>query len=214
MTVSIGIVAHTTRRALAEQLQARVNADIISIDDGTLKCGGNHQQVWTELADTTSDWALVLEDDAQPVVNFTGQLHRALDACPTNVCSLYLGATRPPQYQTAIADALAKADANQACWITTPLVLHAVALAVRTALIPSMLNHLHTRNYLPIDEAQSSWARKTGQLVAYSVPSLVQHPDVLPTLVRHRDGAPRPTGTRTAHRVGTRRTWTSDTVPL
>lgn len=212
--ISIGVVAHQQRRALADQLAERINADIVSIDDGTLGCGGNHRHVMRELAGYDSDWSLIAEDDCVPVLNFTGQLHKALTVCPTNMASAYLGKSRPPQYQAAISDALAKAHANDACWITSPHCLHAVALAIRTPLLPPLLKHLSTRNYLPVDEAISSFCRATKQLVAYTVPSLVEHPDLLPTLVTHRDRAPRPAGSRTAWQVGTRTTWTPETVTL
>lgn len=214
MIVSIGIVAHQQRRALATQLAERVNADIVSIDDGTLGCGRNHQHVMRELADHNTDWSLILEDDAMPVINMTGQLRKALTAAPTNIVSLYLGRSRPPQHQQAIHNAIAKAHADDACWITSTHCLHAVALAIRTPLLTPLANHLATRNWLPIDEAITSFCHTTKQHIAYTVPSLIQHPDVLPTLVKHRDRAPRPTGTRTAWQVGTRTTWDERTVTL
>lgn len=212
--LAIGIVAHRQRQTLAERLANQVGADFISMDDGHLGCGGNHQKVMRELATYDTEWSVILEDDCHPVINYTGQLNKALAAAPTNIVSCYLGRSRPPQHQNAIGDAIAKAHANDACFITTPHCLHAVALAIRTPLLTPLLKHLSTRNYLPIDEAISSFCRATKQLVAYTVPSLVEHPDLLPTLVTHRDKAARPAGSRTAWQVGTRTTWTPETVTL
>lgn len=207
MSIAIGIVTHPQRRVYAEQLQAKTNADIICTDDGRGP-HANHVRTWLELADTDTEWSLVLEDDAIPVVNFTDQLDKALAACPTNIMSAYLGKSRPPQWQRKIADAIAKATANDACWITSTHLLHAVAVAMRTDLIPAML--ANAKAYLPTDEALGAAARKLGEPIGYSYPSICDHAD-LPTLIRHRDRQPR-NQPRKAWRLGGRDKWHEGTV--
>lgn len=213
MRVCIGVVAHTSRKQMADTLAEKVSAAIVAVDDGSLGCNRNHVQVWKYLAEHDSDWTVVLEDDAIPVDDFRTQLHQALEYAPTNVVSLYLGTGRPPQWQTRIKDALAKAHANDACYIVTTHLLHAVAVAIKTPHIPHMLAHAEAKRYLPIDEAISNWARLHNRNpIAYTVPSLVDHADGL-TLVKHRDGSPR-NKPRKAWTVGTRSTWTTQAVTM
>ncbi|ORV20950.1 hypothetical protein AWB98_01230 [Mycolicibacterium conceptionense] len=211
MTFRVGIVAHTARFANAEALSRTTDADFVNYDTGVRGCEGNHRDALERLHRNArgAQWLVILEDDAVPVTGFRDQLDAALITAPAPIVSLYLGRSRPPQWQPRISDAIEKADANDASWILSGHLLHAVGYAVRTELAPSLLGHVTD---LPIDQSISVWARHQGHQVAYSWPSLVQHQDG-PTLISHRDGQPRPPG-RIAHRTGTRETWTSDSVAL
>ena len=210
-TFTIGVVAHVQRRDMANQLATLVNATYISIDDGTLGFG-NHRRVWSLVADEHKDWAVVLEDDAMPVINFTHQLDAALTHAPTPIVSLYLGSD--DRTTPAITDAVAKAKANDAAYILGRQVRHAVALAIRTQHVPSMLTYVTRRRYLPIDDAINAWqAQHLNTTVAYTAPSLVDHRDTPTVITRHRDGKPRTTP-RTAFHVGTRHDWTTGTVTI
>lgn len=206
---TVGIVAHQARADQAQTLASTISADIIHMDDGTHGCDGNHRRAWQWHRDnTTTTWSVVIEDDAQPVDAFRDQLHAALDAAPTDVVSLYLGRLRPPPFQQRIKAATLKATDTEAHWITSPHMMHAVATAIRTELVPEMLNH--PQDGRPADEHISAWAKTHTRLVAYTWPSLVNHADG-PTLVLHPDGRPRTSG-RIAWQVGVRDTWNSETV--
>lgn len=213
MSYGLGIVAHVDRYGTAEELKTQLETDhrcaFMSVDTGHLGPGTNHRIVWSVLSDLDSDWSVVLEDDALPVPEFLGQLDNVLLASPTDIVCLYLGRLRPPQYQAKISDALEKADANDAHWIISDRCLNAVAVAIKTSLIPDMLANLPV---IPIDQAITKWARKRGHRTGYPVPSLVDHADT-PTLIKHPDGKPRVPG-RVAWRTGTRDTWTSASVSL
>src|SRR5262249_18502746 len=155
----------------------KVEASHISWDDGTLGAEGNHKAAWEWHAENnTAPWSVVLEDDALPVDGFLNQAAAALTEAPTQLVSFYLGQARPPQWQTKIADAIAKADANEAHWIVSTALIHGVAVALKTDLIPSMLNWV-SQTPLPIDEAVSHWARAHHKAVAYTLPSLCDHAD-------------------------------------
>jgi hypothetical protein len=187
---AVGVVAHHTRRRMADQLAAQTDATYVSVDDGTVGANVNHQKVWTYLANLDTEWSLCLEDDAVPVGGFTVHTAAALTHAPAPIISFYLGTGRPPHWQNRISDAVAKADVNQTAWIMSTHLLHAVAVAARTELIPGMLTYLARRRYYPIDEAITQWARRTNQPIAYTHGSLVDHMDG-PTIERHRDGQPR-----------------------
>jgi hypothetical protein len=207
-TVSSAVVAHTDRLGAATELAALVDAQI-SVDDGSLGAETNHLRAWAMTRNRDTDWALVLEDDAQPVAGFTEQLHAALRTAPAPIVSLYLGRSKPRTWQHRIAQALDHADMLNAHWITTHHLLHAVAVAMRTELRDDWIEWAAS-NELPIDERLGAWARAREHRITYAVPSLVEHAD-WPTLIRHRDGQPRGQG-RIAWRTGTRDAWTSRSV--
>lgn len=215
MKISIGIVAHTQRKAMAEQLAEQVNADCISFDDPIkhLGCHGNHVRTWTELADADSTYSMVLEDDAVPVHDARHQFELAIKSSPCDVTSVYLGRQRPPQWVTKMERAVHAATQQDSHYILSTHLLHAVGVAIRTDLIRDMLTHTSQRNYLPWDENIGQWCRATGRTIAYTHGSLVDHRDDM-SLISHRDGQARPPG-RVAWHIGSRQHWDGErTVQL
>lgn len=214
MNNTIAIVAHTTRAKQAHQLMADVGAAYMNIDNGTLGCNKNHHKVWTWLAQHASDWAIVLEDDAVPVAGFNEQIAQALTVAPTPVVSLYLGKHHIPtlDIERDKQQAIVKAQAADAHWITGNQLLHAVAIAVRKDQLHPMLTHIKgLPDFFPIDEAISHWAAQTTH-ISYTWPSLCDHRDE-PTLFRHHDKLDRPPG-RIAYHTGTHQHWTDRSVTL
>lgn len=204
---SIVVVAHTERSDAAHDLAETTGAQHITMDDGTLGCEGNHRRAWqwhTEHLHT--DWAIVLEDDAVPVPDFTEQLDAALHMAPTPIVSLYLGTGNPPIWQPRIRHAID--IAGQANWLVSTSLLHAVAVAIRTELLPIQVDE-----HMPIDNAISNWAKRNDLLVGYTLPSLVDHADTQPVITQRYDRQPRDLPRR-AHRVGTRTRWTRQLAPL
>ena len=214
---AIGIVAHATRAVVAKQLNKTVRADFISIDNNSLMgCEGNHWAVQNHLVNLGAEWSVVLEDDAEPVDGFRDQVGAALKSAPetADVVSFYLGRKRPPQHQGAIGRALQAANAAGAHWLLGNRLLHAVAYAIRTERLPSLLEFT-AQSATPIDQHITAWARETfghRPVVAYTVPSLCNHSD-MPTVVDHPDGQPRPPG-RVAWQTGRRDQWQPSSVPL
>jgi hypothetical protein len=207
MRVALGVVAHHARADQAHALQEAIQAQYMHMDNGTLGCDRSHKKAWSYLSGKNTDWSVVVEDDAVPVDGFRGQLEQALTVTPAPVVSLYLGTSQPKHYQPKIGLARSNANAVNACWLTTNTVLHAVAVAVRTELLSSML--LDKR--YPIDEALTDWVKREHLKVAYAWPSIVDHDDG-PTLVNHADGE------RLRHRKAwwchTRNEWTDRAVKL
>lgn len=208
----IGIVAHTARADEAHQLMESVGAAYMSIDNGQLGCEKNHHKTWAWLAEHCKDeYAVVLEDDAQPVPDFKAQLAQALEISPEPIVSLYLGKKRPPHWQSAIQQATQQATKHDASYITAQHLLHAVGVAIHTELLKDMLDH--TRNTIrPWDYAIGAYAQQHGHGIAYTWPSLVDHQDA-DTVTRHKDNAPRTPG-RKAWWAGTREVWTPVAVSM
>lgn len=206
----VGIVAHSARAGQAKALARQIRADFISFDSGgLLGCDGNHRAVQTHLAALGGDWAVIVEDDAEPIPGFREQLAAALAAAPGPIVSLYLGQSRPRPWQRRVKNALDRANQAGAHWIRGPVLLHAVAYAIRVELLPDLLDY-QTR--LPIDQHVGSFAQHHGHDVVYTVGSLADHADG-PTLFDHPDGQPRPPG-RKAWQLGGHDTWNTRTVTL
>lgn len=203
---TIAVVAHHRRQQQAAALSTRINADHISWDDGTLGATGNHLAVWDWHAhNTTHGWAITIEDDGLPCDNFRDQLAAALAVAPAPVVSLYLGTGHPRQFQPLIERTLAATP--DAHWLTHDHLLHAVAVAIHTDLLPLTLDP-----DLPIDEAITHWARRNHHHIAYTRPSLVDHADT-DTLITNR--ADRTTNKpRHAWQHGTRTHWHKPTAPI
>ena len=211
MSHTVAVVAHLDRLTAAERLVEQIGAAYVHYDDGSLGCNESHHRTWMWHRDnTTTEWSVVLEDDAVPVNEFAEQLDMALDVAPASIASLYLGRLRPPRWQTRIQSAIANAVVADAHWVVGTHLLHAVGVAIRTDLLTAMRSH--AGHQLPADERITAWARHSGLPIAYTWPSLVDHADG-PTLVLHRDGKPRTCG-RVAWQTGTRGAWNSERVSL
>lgn len=208
--LAVGIVAHTSRATQATQLARTVRADFISFDSANLLgCDGNHRAVQQHLTALNAPFAVVLEDDAEPIDGFREQLHAALAVAPAPIVSLYLGKSRPRPWQRRVQAAIERANHTGAHWIRGGALLHAVGYAIRSDLLPALLEH---QSRLPVDQHISSFAQRHGHAVAYTVGSLCDHADT-GTLFDHPDGQPRPPG-RKAWQVGGHDTWNTRTVTL
>ena len=230
MKVAIAVVAHQARAKQVDRLVDQVDPAYVCWDDGTLGPAENHLRAWEHLAEEDADFCLVLEDDAVPIVGFLTELPHVLAVAPTDLVSLFLGRGRPPHWQPELAKVFGSLDrrihsqASDPSWLIADELLHCVAVAMKTSLIPGMIADVRRRTNprrrrpLPIDEAIGAWARSQGIRVSYSCPSQVQHGD-LPTLItEHLSGHAQETGVRDQPRrawvMGTRRRWDSVAVEV
>lgn len=204
-------MAHHARADAAHALQEKAQAVYLSMDNGTLGCEANHRSVWTWLSEHSAEatYLVVLEDDALPIPAFTEQLDAALTASPFPVVGLYLGTGYPEHLQPRIQQAVARAEKQDASWITTNEHLHGVGIAIKTDLVADMLN---TRIDRPFDYHIRNWAKANNHTVGFCFPSLLDHADE-PSLVNHPDGGER-TEPRKAWNWGSRQSWTSNSVQL
>lgn len=200
MKVSYAVCGHQGRRDAARSLADSLDA-WLALDNGTYGELGNHDRAWRYGALFDSDWTVVLEDDALPVPNFDQHVQAALGTLPAEPCavSLYVGTSRPPQWQGRIERAIVESDATGAGWIKGPGPLWGVAVALPTALVPEMLFEVQSIR-APYDERLGTWLRMHDLACLYPSYSLVDHAD-WPTLIRHQDGQPR-VEPRRAWRIG------------
>jgi len=191
-------------------LARTVKADLVSIDNGVMGCDDNHDLVQHHLAALPSTWSVILEDDADPVEGFRTQLRDALTMAPAPIVSLYLGRLRPPWAQHGAAAATEAADTEHADWIISTHLLHAVGYAIKTELLPSLLDYITP---LPIDQHITRWAQSRGHTIAYTWPSLVDHADHPTVITQHPDGQPRTPG-RIAWKTAPHPSWSTRSVTL
>lgn len=215
----IGIVGHTARKVAVTQLAITTMAEVVSVDDGTLGCPGNHARVLARLASHVPvgepAWAVILEDDAEPQGDLREQLDMALAVAPSPIVSLYLGTGYPANWQRRITRAL-EYDVS---WLLCERLLHAVGYAIRGDVLARMLpqvTDLLVRKYAP-DVSVSRWALDHRIPTAYTNPSLVDHRDDATVMkVRKHEGhfSPHRRRPRKAHNPGTRLTWDDSAVTM
>jgi GR25 family glycosyltransferase involved in LPS biosynthesis len=169
---------------MGEKLFDLVDADFLSVDDGSLGCTQNHARAWRQHATKPADWNLNLEDDAVPVDQFRDQLDKALKVAPTPIVSLYLGGGYIGDNLTeALLD---NANAIGAHWaVTQGVILHAVALAVRQEILAPMNEYLGAQTDA-VDSMLSTWALSNSYQIGYSIPSLVDHADEKSLVTKYR----------------------------
>ncbi|EMO4264433.1 hypothetical protein RS407_001451 [Enterobacter hormaechei] len=180
----IAIVAHHSRRAMANDLASELEADSIFMDEHSAGANANHLRALSWAAEQ-SDRVIIIEEDALPVDGFRDKAQDWLTRFPDNLCSFYLGTGRPPQYQMQIAERLIVADKTRADYITLSRLIHGVCYSVPPENVHRVLSRWD--NSKPADYAVGdAW----GGSVIYPCYSLMDHADGEP-VERHPDSAPR-----------------------
>lgn len=198
MPIKIVIVAHYSRRNMAQALADMFDAHIILDHSGYGALTGHKNAL--QWAAAQSERCIVMEDDALPVSDFMRHAAGWLGRFPDDLISFYLGRGRPPHWQSRIAVELLKADKEKRNYIALEELLHAVCYSIPTDRVREVLHNLPDR---PADYAiGKSWRKLTGRPVIYPVASLTDHADG-PSVERHADGQ---------KRLQTRRAWRLDNM--
>lgn len=206
-TVTTVVVAHHARATAAARLAHTINGHLF-MDHGTYGEWANHQRALEWAAQQNTTHVIALQDDAEPIPNFTTHALEAITRQPDTLISFYIGTTRPRA--AAVTHATQRAQHANASWLTAPTLYWGVGIAIPTTDITPMLEW-SKRSTLPYDQRIGHWYRTQGRTIQYTWPSLIDHHDG-PTLVQHADGRPR-TKPRRAHQVGTPH-WTTKSVPI
>ncbi|KTH73353.1 hypothetical protein ASV17_06055 [Enterobacter hormaechei subsp. xiangfangensis] len=177
------VVGHHDRRQQAEALASALGAHLL-IDDGNHGANWNHRRA-LEWAACQPCRAVVLEDDAMPVLGFSEKVTDWLTRFPDDMLSFYLGTGRPPQYQKEIAGMLVEADRVNADYLVLSKLIHGVCYSPPRGRLARMLNAWNKT--LAADYAVGE---AFGGRVIYPCYSLVDHAD-MQTVERHPDNEPR-----------------------
>lgn len=173
--VSIGVVAHPKRKAVALNLGNQVQG-LVSFDIKSLGTTWNHATTLEAVLDEAEDWCVILEDDAIPCPDFHDHLNRVLSETETPVVSLYLGSGKHAGHGVRIADKVEAMATEANDWLVTDELWHAVGYAVTVEVAQDILPFIRRTNK-PVDEAITQWCKSQDVKVSYPLPSLVDHRD-------------------------------------
>lgn len=173
------VVGHHNRLGQAQRLAALLDAHLL-IDDGNHGANWNHLRA-LEWAAQQSRRVIVMEDDALPIHGFMRLAGEWLARLPDSLVSFYLGTSRPPQWQSTIAEKLSHGSDT----ITLPTLIHGVCYSIPPGEIAGILERWP--HHLAADFAIG---RAWGREVLYLSRSLVEHADG-PSVERHPDGKAR-----------------------
>lgn len=201
-SLAIVIMAHPRRRAQAEMLAEYLDALIVWDDGGGEWSTGAH--AWKTGAHLGATHTLVLQDDAVPVQDLRRHVLAAIDAMPDSPISLYLGQKKPSRWASNMLMAVQAAEQLGASWISASHLLHGVGIVLPTRWVTPMLQWAEMSS-APYDQRIGAYLRQVqNRATFYTWPSLVDHDDTVPSLVRHADDARLSTDGRIAYRVGSR----------
>lgn len=135
---------------------------------------------------------LIVQDDAVPCAGFTGRMLAAVEEKPDVLVALFTPGA--PSHRTPVVRALA---AGERWALLRPTWVPTVALVWPAALIPRFVAWADDRYAGSVREGDDGpvgkWAARNHLRAWATVPSLIEHPDVEPSLIgrKHRAGANR-----------------------
>lgn len=190
MTVSLDVCVqhHPSRADLLPALLRALPASRVVADPeptGYRSAWRTYQACLEQPVETSH--RLVVQDDALPCRDFVTVVERAIEARPENPLVLFAANTpavlvEVMEYACETGRGFAPLPAG--CWVP------AVAVVWPTGLIPGILDYVAAQNWPRVftadDEILGRASRALGARVLVTVPSLVQHPDVAPSVVSRR----------------------------
>jgi hypothetical protein len=186
--LSTAVQNHPSRAVMAAELAAAAGgADVVSDPDPLGK--PDPWRTYRACLEATPGWAthrLVLQDDALVCARFRDAALAAASARPGDLLALF--ASGVPDHRDAVLDACRRRAAW--CVLDTVPWVPAVALLWPAGLIPKLLAFVDRQgwpaHFTADDEKVWHWAQAEGVTVWATVPSLVQHPDDVPSTLGMR----------------------------
>jgi len=180
VSLSVSVMAHPVRRPLVEELLEQLGDVPVAWDQHAqpsplpYRRWATGRRAW-QMADPSSDWHVVVQDDALVSNNFREGFAKALDHVPFGaIVSAYLGTKRPSQRY--VQQAIGRAEQAGSSWATMNGLNWGPAIAVPTVSIPQMLAWCDEKVDLPYDTRIGRFYRdQLGWECWYTWPSLVDH---------------------------------------
>lgn len=201
MKIQVVVATVESRLSYANSLALSTGADIVvdPVGDGSERSATDNHVRALQHADPESDWIVVLEDDAEPIEDFTSVLFNQLSEVDNDkIISLYLGKQRPPSIQKTLQRTI-EAATDDTSWLSSRSLYWGVGVCIPGKFVESLSDHVLTSSH-PWDTSVGRWALTNSVEVWYSWPSLVDHLDEK-TTINHADGMGRSEGRR-AWRTG------------
>lgn len=191
VTLSVAMMAHPKRRALAEQILSRLDRQDVQVvwdeKDNRWDTGRRAMLAY----DPACSHHAVIQDDVLVCRDLFAGLRVALEHVPDNVpvCG-YVGRVRP--YAEMVTLAAMRARAQGASWLQMHTLNWGPLIAVPTREIPDMIEHCDKLTEIANYDRRLSrfWELVRKVPIWYTWPSLVDHADG-PSLVKGRFGVDR-----------------------
>lgn len=190
MTVSVAIMSHPKRAAMAETLCASLSASVVVSDPDP---DSTHASPWRtnrEALRTSPDGAthrLVLQDDVIVARNLIPTVEMIAEQFPDDLVTLYV-ANAPYQFRTALLWACE--HGHRYTPLPTRPWVPALALLWPVSLIDPVLRFVDQQEWPPTfsadDEIIGRAMTAVGGRLFATVPSLVDHPDIVESLIGRR----------------------------
>lgn len=188
LRVSVAVQAHPRRAAMAAALALEVGGEVIlDPDPAGLP---SPWRTFRRLLETTPELAthrVQIQDDAIVCDGFRTALEHAIEERPDRLLALFVGGA-PYQWVRSILEARARgsawAELEHYHWVPV------VATVWPAWMIPEVLSFVDRqtwpREFIADDEIVGHFCRAQDVRVLATVPSLVQHPDLEPSIIGPR----------------------------
>ncbi len=190
MRISAAIMAHPKRKKQAEALSKMLKQyPFVDVSISFDQPGANsHQEEWDngkralQAGVGLGEWHVVVQDDAILCPDFHSNLEGAIRAAPSkSLISLYTGTSRPigKRVKTAVD------NAYHASWLQFWMLLWGVGIAIPSDHIEPVLEFVNDPQYKDsqYDTRIGYFYNRNRLPVYYTMPSLVDHDDDLPSLL-------------------------------
>lgn len=178
-------MAHPSRGALARSLQRRLrlapSAVVLDPEPDAERNPWRTARAAWRASPPGCTHRLVLQEDVIPCPRLLTHVRRALAAKPDRITSFFLGTNATVTWQRMLV-----ADARGAAWVEgfPASWVPALALAIPAAYVPSLVEFDDGTRPVADDEVYGRWTREHRLPWWCTIPSLVDHDDDAPSLMR------------------------------
>jgi hypothetical protein len=178
-------MAHPSRSGMAEALSGRLRGSAVVYDpepDGERNPWRCAREAWRRTPPGCTH-RLVVQEDVLPCPRFLYHARRALAAKPDRITSFFLGTNATVTWRDMLI-----ADARGAHWVEGSRAgwVPALALAIPARLVPSLVEFDDGTRPVADDDVYGRWIREHGLPWYATIPSLVDHDDDAPSLMRNQ----------------------------
>lgn len=188
--LSIGIQTHPDRADLAAALNTRIPSAQLAVDPDPYDGLRSPWRTFRHALETTPSEAthrMVIQEDTEPCRDFEQVVRRAVRARPDRLLVLFVGGL-PREHATQVYRAC---DAGNSWALLDHMRWCPIVCTIwPVPMIRPLLDWVDAQNW-PVsfradDEIVGRWLRATKQQPLATVPSLVEHPDLVPSLIGRR----------------------------
>lgn len=188
MNISAAIQSHPLRAEMAAALAVKLDAEVVvDPDPDAIRNPWRTYRHALERTPADATHRLIVQDDTVPCGGFSEVLPAAVASRPDRLLTFFVGG-HPVEHARRVYQACDRGDAwaqlDNLRWCPV------LALCWPAAMIAPFLAWVDEQKFPPAfradDEIVGRWLRATKQTPLASVPSLIEHPDEVPSLIGRR----------------------------